>query len=215
MSNTENAIERPCGTGLDFVRDLVRADNEAGHLRRPRADPVPTGAQRLPAHRPRQGDLRRLRHRRGVRRRLQPALRRHQPRHRGHRVRRRRSSTTSLARLPAGRARSTRPTTSSSSTTGPSTSSTQGSRLRRRSGRRDDLGAARRLRQARRREPVPRPSDRREPRPVPPDARRRVPRRLARAPRQDRHAAREHAAARPGDVPHPPRSSLPHRATTG
>ena len=93
------------------------------HLRRSGADPVPTRAQRLPAHRPRQGDLRRLRHRRGVRRHLQPALRRHQPRHRRHRVRRRRSSTTSRwLGLRAGRAALRQPTTSSSSTSGPSTS---------------------------------------------------------------------------------------------
>ena len=42
-------------------------------------------------------------------------------------------------------------------------------------------------------------------------ARRGVRGRLARAARQDRHAAREHAAARPGDVPHPARAPPPHR----
>jgi glutaminyl-tRNA synthetase len=47
------------------------------------------------------------------------------------------------------------------------------------------------------------------------DARRRVRRRLARAARQDRHAAREHAAARPGDVPHPPRAPPPHGRPVG
>ena len=74
------------------------------HVRRPGADPVPTGAERLPAHRPRQGDLRRLRHRRRVRRDLQPALRRHQPRHRRHRVRRVDHRRSHLARFPAGQA---------------------------------------------------------------------------------------------------------------
>ena len=58
------------------------------HLRRSRADPLPAGTERLPAHRSRQGDQRRLRDRRRVRRYLQPALRRHQSRHRRHRVRR-------------------------------------------------------------------------------------------------------------------------------
>ena len=86
-----------------------------------------------------------------------------------------------------------------------------GQGLRRRAGRRDDLGAARRLRQAGSREPVPRPPDRGEPRSVPPDARRRVRRRRAGAARQDRHAAREHADARPGDVPDPRR----HHHRTG
>ena len=60
----------------------------AGHLRRARPDPVPTGAERLPAHRPRQGDHARLRHRRRVRWHVQPALRRHQPRHRRDELRR-------------------------------------------------------------------------------------------------------------------------------
>ena len=91
-----------------------------------------------------------------VRRHLQPPLRRHQPRHRGHRVRRGASSTTS-----AGWA---------SSPGEPLYASDYFEQLyqwaehpdqrrpglRRRPGRRDHPRAARRLRQARHREPVPR-----------------------------------------------------------
>ena len=66
-----------------------------------------------------------------------------------------------------------------------------------------------------RRDAVPRPQRRGEPRPVPSDARRGVRRRGPRAARQDRHAAREHAAARPGDVPHPARAPSPHRRRAG
>ena len=52
---------------------------------------------------------------------------------------------------------------------------------------------------------------RREPRPVPPHARRRVPRRRARAAREDRHGVAEHQHARSGALPHPPRRASPHR----
>ena len=126
------------------------------HLRRSSADAVPTGAQRLPARRPRQGDLRRLRRRRGVRRDLQPA------------------TTTTPTPTPK-----TSSSPGRSSTTSPGSASRRasrcyasdyfeqlyewaehlvvaGPRLRRRPGRRDHLGAARRLRQAGHREPVPR-----------------------------------------------------------
>ena len=52
---------------------------------------------------------------------------------------------------------------------------------------------------------------RREPRPAPADACRGVRRRRASAACQDRHAGREHAVARSGDVPHSPRPSLANR----
>ena len=47
----------------DFIRQIVRDDLASG---KPRHDPhaLPARAQRLPAHRPRQGDLPELRHRR-------------------------------------------------------------------------------------------------------------------------------------------------------
>ena len=47
--------------------------------RRARADAISAGAERLSAHRARDGDLRRFRRRRGVRRHLLLALRRHEP----------------------------------------------------------------------------------------------------------------------------------------
>ena len=50
-----------------------------------------------------------------------------------------------------------------------------------------------------------------EPRPVRAHARRRVPRRVARAARQDRHGVAQHQPARPGAVPHPPRRAPAHR----
>ena len=60
-------------------------------------------------------------------------------------------------------------------------------------------------------QPVPRPQRRREPGPLPPDARRQVPRRRARAAREDRHGLAQHQPARPGDLPHPPGAPPPHR----
>ena len=65
----------------------------------------PARAQRLPAHRPRQGDLPRLRHRGRARRALQPALRRHQPGQGGRRVRGLHQGGRALARLRLARPR--------------------------------------------------------------------------------------------------------------
>ena len=73
--------------------------------RRARRHALSARAERLPPHRPRQGDLPRLRRRRGERRHLPPALRRHQPDRRGGRVRRRDQGRPALARLRLGRAR--------------------------------------------------------------------------------------------------------------
>ena len=93
-------------------------------VRRPRPHPLPAGAERLPAHRPRQVDLPELRPRPEVRRQVQPPLRRHQPDQGGAGVRRRHPRRRPLARRPTGRAASsTPPTTSASSTSGPSSSS--------------------------------------------------------------------------------------------
>ena len=58
-------------------------------------------------------------------------------------------------------------------------------------------------------QPVPQPLGRGEPRPLPPHARGRVPRRRARAAGEDRHGRRQHQPARPGDVPHPARRTIP------
>ena len=71
-------------------------------VRRPRRHALSAGAERLPAHRPRQGDLRRLRPGARVRRHLQPPLRRHQPDHGRRRVRRGDPGRRPLARLRVG-----------------------------------------------------------------------------------------------------------------
>ena len=69
--------------GKDFIRQIVAEDGRGGKERRARADAVSARAERLPAHRPREVDLPRFRRRRGVRRHLQPALRRHESRAQG------------------------------------------------------------------------------------------------------------------------------------
>ena len=87
----------------DFIREIIREDNRTGkhggrvHTR------FPARAQRLPAHRPRQVDLPELRHRPGVRRQVQPALRRHQPQQGRRRVRRVDHGGRPLAGLRLGR----------------------------------------------------------------------------------------------------------------
>ena len=103
----------------NFIREHIIADKQSRQVRRARRHALSARAERLPAHRPRQGDLRRLRAGARVRRHLQPALRRHQPDHRGRRVRRRHPGGHPLARLRVGRRSTTRPTTSSSSTSSP------------------------------------------------------------------------------------------------
>ena len=99
--STETTSPTPDRT--DFIREIVAADLRAG-----RHDTIvtrfPPGAQRLPAHRPRQVDLPQLRHRRRVRRPLPPALRRHQPGQGGAGVHRRHRGGRPLARLRLGRA---------------------------------------------------------------------------------------------------------------
>ena len=64
-------------------------------------------------------------------------------------------------------------------------------------------------------QPVPRPLGRGEPRPVRAHAGGRVPRRRAHAAREDRHGLAEPQPARPGDVPHPARARITAPATSG
>ena len=64
--------------GRDFIRDIVQADLDSKKARGDR-HPVSAGAERLSAHRPRQVDRAQFRHRAGIRRAVQSALRRHQP----------------------------------------------------------------------------------------------------------------------------------------
>ena len=81
-----------------------RAGRPGGGPAQDRGDALSAGAQRLPAHRPRQVDLPQLRHRPGVRRPLPPALRRHQPDQGGAGVHRRHRARRALARLRLGQA---------------------------------------------------------------------------------------------------------------
>src|SRR5262245_62522741 len=66
--------------GFEFHREADRGGPRARAIRRPRGDAIPPRAERLPAHRSRQGDLPQLRPRRRPRGRALPlALRRHEP----------------------------------------------------------------------------------------------------------------------------------------
>src|SRR3989304_2234481 len=79
------------GESLDFLREIVRRDKLAGTYGGrggTRAAALPPRAERLPPHRSRQIDLPELRHRKGFRRGLPSAVRRHEPGDRGHEVRR-------------------------------------------------------------------------------------------------------------------------------
>ena len=181
----ETTTPAPETPGKDFIREIVEDDLRTGkHTTRRHA--LPARAERLPPHRPRQVDLPQLRRREGVRRHLQPPLRRHEPPQGGRRVRRRDRGGRPLARLRVERdvlrlgllredlrlRRGADP-------------AREGLRLRPhgRRGPRD----ARHAHRAREEQPVPRPPRRGEPRPLPPDARRRVRRRLADPPGEDRH----------------------------
>ena len=83
--------EEPREKPSNFIRDSDPGAQRQRALRRPRDHALPARAQRLSPHRPRQGDLDRFRHGSGVRRPVQPPLRRHQPDEGEPGVRRRRS----------------------------------------------------------------------------------------------------------------------------
>ena len=109
----------PAAAPTDFIREAVKEDLRDRAVR-PRPHALPAGAERLSAHRPRQGGLDRLRHRAGVRRPVQPALRRHQPGQGRAGVRRRHHRGRPLARRRLGRPAVLRlATTSSRCTSGP------------------------------------------------------------------------------------------------
>ena len=88
---------------IDFIRAIVDEDLATGKHHGRVATRFPPGAERLPAHRPREIDLPELRGRRGVRRHLQPALRRHESGEGRRRVRRRDQGGRRVARLPLER----------------------------------------------------------------------------------------------------------------
>ena len=200
------------GPAPDFIRDAsgptTPRANTAGAC-----DAVPARAQRLPAHRPRQVDL--------------PQLRRW-PQEFGGACNLRFDDTNPTKEeheyvesiqddvrwlgFDWGRARFTPPTISSSCTSGPRSSS----------GRARPTSTSSTPRQIR---AVPRHADRAGHARArtatdrveenldlfAPHAGRRVPRRRARAARQDRHGVAQHEHARPGALPHPPRAPPPHR----
>ena len=206
--------ERP--VAANFVRDLVQRRHRAGHLRRARADPVPTRAERLPAHRPRQGDLRstsasppssaascNLRFDD-----TNPDTEEIELRRRDHRRPRAGSGSSPASRLYASDYfEQLYEWAELLITDGKAYVDDQdGETISAQRGGYGKPGIESPYRDRPRRG---------EPRPVPADARRRVRRRVARAARQDRHAAREHAAARSGDVPHPSTGTTTAPATRG
>ena len=169
-----------------------------GTLGRPRPHPLPSGAERLSPHRPRQEHRPQLRTGARQRRPLQPALRRHQPGEGRAGVRRldrpgREVAGRGVGRPPLLRLGLLREDVRVG---GEADQGRQGVRLR--SQRRPDARIPRHAHRARAGEPVPEPHGGGEPRPVPPHARRRVPGRLAHAPREDRHGLGEPEPARPG-----------------
>ena len=91
----------------------------------------------------------------------------------------------------------------------------EGQGLRRQPVRGADPRVPRRLLQEGAAQPVPRPPGRGEPGPVRAHARGRVPRRRARAAREDRSRDAEHEHARSGAVPDPLRAPPPHRQASG
>ena len=196
------------------MRQIVRDDLRQRQACRT-ADPLPARAQRLPAHRPRQGDLPELRHRRGVRRR----------------------SATCASTTP------TRPAKTRNSSQAIQDDvrwlGFDWAELRHASDYFEvfylaaekliaqgdafvcDLSAEEvrdyrgTLTEPGRNSPYRDRSRRGEPGPVPAHARGRVRRRRAHAAREDRHGQRQHQPARPGAVPHQARSRTRTPATPG
>ena len=120
-------LERDPASAVDFIRAIVADDVRAGRNDGRVVDPVSSRAERLPAHRPREIDLPEFRHRGGVRRHVQPPVRRHESDEGGRRIRRSRSSDdVRWLGFQWAESRSTRPTISRSSTSTRCTSSRNG-----------------------------------------------------------------------------------------
>ena len=200
--------------GQDFIRDIVQADLDAGRHKSV-VTRFPPGAERLPAHRPRQVDLPQLRHRPGVRRPLQPALRRHQPDQGGAGVHRRHQGRCALARLRLGQAPLLRVRLLRDAVRLGRAPDQGRQGLCRRPEPGGDARQSRHADGARQEQPVPRALRGGEPGSVPPHAGRRVPERRARAARQDRHGERQHQPARSRAVSHPARHASAHRDASG
>ena len=189
-------------------RSRIRPAQDRGH-------PLPAGAERLSAYRPRQVDLPQFRHRRGIWRPLQSALRRHQPDQGRAGIYRRHRARRALARLRLGRASLSRVGLFRAALRVGGTSDPRRQGLCRRPDAGGDAAHARHPDRGRDREPISRPQRRGKSRPVPPHARRRISQRRARAARQDRHGVGQHQSARSGALPHPARRASAHRQPSG
>ena len=150
---------------------IIAAGRHGGRV----ATRFPPGAERLSPHRPREVDLPEFRRRRGARRHLQSAFRRHESDEGGRRVRRRDQGGRRLARLRVDANCSSRRTTSSSSTQFAVQSDRGRQGVRRQPDGRRDSRAPRHADRAGPQQPVSRSAGGREPRSLRADAGRRVP----------------------------------------
>ena len=196
----ERDLEAGAWTGRRFGGSPGDAAHHAGRAGRPGEDPHPLSAraERLPARRPREEHLPELRPGARLRRRVPPALRRHQPREGRAGVRRRDHRGGALARLRLGPSSTApheppllrQPTTSTSCTAPPRRWCEAGlayvdeqsaDEMRAHRGDFNTPGT---------RQPVPQPHAGAEPGPPARDARRPAGRRRRRAAREDRHGER-------------------------
>ncbi len=220
--------------GRDYTGDLIRFHTYDGfkdrggrgsarfhsrHRGRRSADGTPddgqdafsAGAQRLPAHRPRQVDLPQFRRRAGVRRILQPPDGRHEPGQGRRRVRGLDSGRRALARFRVAGTDTVRVGLLRAALSLGRRADSSWQRVRGRPQRRSDSRLSRYADRARTRESVPRSPGRGEPRSLPPDARGRVSRRISRAARADRHGIAESQPSRSRALSHPARDPSPDR----
>ena len=180
--------ERGCSRGgRAGLHPRHRPRRPGGGPARCRRHALSARAERLPAHRPRQVDLPEFRRRAGVRRPLQPALRRHQSGQGGAGVHRGDRGGRALARLRLGRASPLRLGLFRAALRVGRGPDPQGQGLCRRPLARRDARLSRHADRARPQQPLARAPGRGEPRSVRAHARRRVPRRRPRAAGQDRH----------------------------
>ena len=190
----------------NFIEEFIDEDL-ARRSFRPCAHALPSGAERLSAHRPREGAVHRLRHRPEIRRKVQSPLRRYEPHQGGGRLRRGHSRPTSngwatkwdelhFASDFFGKLYEIACDMIRRGVAYVDDQTPEEMRVNRGTLTRPGVNS-----------PVSRPLGGGEPRPVRAHEERRVRRGRARAAREDRHGRAERAAARPDDVPHqPPRA---------